>query len=60
MSPWLSACFAAPTELSNVTADPGRPESRMWWERKTAELWQQWPEFGGLLVKADSEGACPV
>ena len=57
MAPLLSACFAAPTELDGVSADPAAPAARAWWTAKAAELRDAWgPGFGGLLVKADSEG----
>ena len=59
MTPFYSACFAAPTELDGVDADPASPAARAWWKAKAAEIYAEdaWgPRFGGFLVKADSEG----
>ena len=56
ITPMLSACFAAPTELANVTADPLKAEAVAWWTDKFAEIYRLYPRFGGVVVKADSEG----
>ena len=53
---FLSVNFAAPMQLAGLaTADPLDPEVKAWWRQKTAEIYQQIPDFGGFLVKADSE-----
>jgi len=39
-----------------ATADPLNPEVRAWWKNKVAEIYQHIPDFGGFLVKANSEG----
>ncbi len=38
------------------TADPLNPEVRKWWKDKTEEIYRIIPDFGGFLVKANSEG----
>ncbi|MFC1552195.1 alpha-glucuronidase family glycosyl hydrolase, partial [Candidatus Latescibacterota bacterium] len=38
------------------SADPALPEVRAWWRDKAAELYKHIPDFGGFLVKANSEG----
>lgn len=38
------------------TADPMNPEVRKWWKDKAAEIYRLIPDFGGFLVKANSEG----
>jgi alpha-glucuronidase len=38
------------------TADPLNPEVRRWWKNKVKEIYQLIPDFGGFLVKANSEG----
>ncbi len=38
------------------TADPLVPEVEAWWKQKVSEIYQLIPDFGGFLVKADSEG----
>lgn len=54
---WLSARFSAPKELGGLkTADPLDPAVRAWWKAKANEIYQVIPDFGGLLVKANSEG----
>jgi alpha-glucuronidase len=53
---FLSVNFAAPLQLAGLaTADPLDPEVKVWWQRKTAEIYREIPDFGGFLVKADSE-----
>ena len=56
MTPMISLCFAAPTQMSNVTSDPLDPLAIRWWENKIGEIYAQLPSFGGVVVKADSEG----
>lgn len=54
---WLSARFSAPVELGGLkTADPLDPAVRAWWQAKAAEIYRAIPDFGGFLVKANSEG----
>jgi len=54
---YLSARFSAPTEIGGLkTADPFDPEVRKWWKAKAAEIYRYVPDFGGFLVKANSEG----
>jgi alpha-glucuronidase len=54
---YLSARFSAPAEIGGLkTADPLDPRVRDWWRRKTDEIYQLIPDFGGFLVKANSEG----
>jgi alpha-glucuronidase len=38
------------------TADPLNPEVRLWWKEKVREIYKHIPDFGGFLVKANSEG----
>jgi len=54
---YLSARFSAPIELDKLpTADPLDPSVREWWKKKTEEIYQYVPDFGGFVVKANSEG----
>jgi alpha-glucuronidase len=54
---FLTARFNAPVELGELdTADPLDTRVRAWWRRKAEELYERIPDFGGLLVKANSEG----
>jgi alpha-glucuronidase len=54
---YLSARFSAPTEIGGLkTTDPFDPEVRKWWKAKAAEIYRYVPDFGGFLVKANSEG----
>ena len=39
-----------------ATADPLDPKVRDWWKKKVAEIYRAIPDFGGFLVKANSEG----
>ncbi|MFI9007524.1 alpha-glucuronidase [Actinosynnema sp. NPDC053489] len=53
----LSVGFAAPITLGGLpTADPLDPAVRDWWARTTAAVYAAIPDFGGYVVKADSEG----
>jgi alpha-glucuronidase len=54
---YLTARFSAPMELGGLkTADPLDPQVRLWWKNKIDEIYQKIPDFGGFLVKANSEG----
>jgi alpha-glucuronidase len=54
---YLTARFSAPIEIGGLkTADPLAPEVKDWWARKAAEIYKVIPDFGGFLVKANSEG----
>lgn len=54
---YLTARFSAPIELDKLpTADPVDPSVKKWWVDKTNEIYQFIPDFGGFLVKANSEG----
>ena len=54
---YLSARFSAPMEIGGLTtADPLDPQVRRWWRDKVSEIYRAIPDFGGLLVKANSEG----
>ncbi|WP_200215074.1 alpha-glucuronidase family glycosyl hydrolase [Micromonospora coerulea] len=62
LRPWgvtlmLSANFASPMVLDRLpTADPLDPRVKAWWRDKAAEVYGKIPDFGGFLVKANSEG----
>lgn len=54
---YLSVRFSAPVELGELgTADPLDPAVRAWWKKKADEIYKSIPDFGGFLVKANSEG----
>ena len=54
---YLTARFSAPIELGGLkTADPLDPAVRQWWKAKVDEIYRTIPDFGGFLVKANSEG----
>ncbi|WP_343623855.1 alpha-glucuronidase family glycosyl hydrolase [Roseateles puraquae] len=54
---YLSARFSAPVELGGLqTADPLDPAVRAWWRAKADEIYRAIPDFGGFLIKANSEG----
>jgi len=54
---YLSARFSAPIELGGLkTADPLDPAVIAWWKAKVDEIYRIMPDFGGFLVKANSEG----
>jgi alpha-glucuronidase len=54
---YLSARFSAPTEIGGLkTADPLDPAVRAWWKEKIEEIYRAIPDFGGFLIKANSEG----
>ncbi len=53
---FLSVNFAAPMELDGLkTADPLDPEVIAWWQKTTDIIYRYIPDFGGFVVKADSE-----
>ena len=68
LRPWgikvyLSVNFASPMNLPGprgekplATADPLNAKVVAWWKAKAKEIYQQVPDFGGFLVKANSEG----
>jgi alpha-glucuronidase len=54
---YLSARFSAPIEIGGLkTADPLDRDVIRWWREKAAEIYRVIPDFGGFLVKANSEG----
>ncbi|MCU0317340.1 MAG: hypothetical protein MUC92_12180 [Fimbriimonadaceae bacterium] len=54
---FLTSRFSAPEELGNLTtSDPRVPDVQQWWCKKVSEIYDQIPDFGGFLVKANSEG----
>ena len=53
---FLSARFSAPKEAGLPKSDPLDPRVRAWWKAKADEIYALIPDFGGFLVKANSEG----
>ncbi|AKD02269.1 alpha-glucuronidase [Pontibacter korlensis] len=54
---YLTARFSAPIEIGGLkTADPLDPQVQAWWKQKSDEIYGYVPDFGGFLVKANSEG----
>ncbi|MDF7776810.1 alpha-glucuronidase family glycosyl hydrolase [Sphingomonas sp. AOB5] len=54
---YLTARFSAPIEIGGLkTADPLDPAVQAWWKAKADEIYRVIPDFGGFLVKANSEG----
>lgn len=56
---YLSVNFASPMVLNKgklKTADPLNPQVQKWWAKKVKEIYRLIPDFGGFLVKANSEG----
>jgi alpha-glucuronidase len=54
---YLSVNFASPMRLGGLrTADPLNTGVRQWWKKKAKEIYREIPDFGGFLVKANSEG----
>ena len=54
---YISARFSAPRDVGGLdTADPLDPQVRAWWKAKADEIYAAIPDFGGFLVKANSEG----
>ena len=62
LRPWgvrvyLSVNFGSPKALGDTeTADPLNPQVQRWWKAKAREIYKLIPDFGGFLVKANSEG----
>lgn len=62
LRPWgikvyLSVNFGTPKALGETkTADPLDPQVKRWWQKKAKEIYTAIPDFGGFLVKANSEG----
>ncbi|MDC3416908.1 alpha-glucuronidase family glycosyl hydrolase [Aquibacillus salsiterrae] len=53
---FLSINFASPIELGDLTtADPLDQDVKKWWKDKVKEIYAHIPDFGGFVVKADSE-----
>lgn len=54
---YLTARFSAPIEIGKLpTADPLNDEVKQWWKTKVTEIYKYVPDFGGFVVKANSEG----
>lgn len=54
---YLSVNFATPIKLGGLaTADPLNSDVAEWWKQKVYEIYSMIPDFGGFLVKANSEG----
>lgn len=54
---YVSVRFSAPQELGGLdTSDPADPRVGAWWKAKADEFYAAIPDFGGFLVKANSEG----
>ncbi|WP_200910762.1 alpha-glucuronidase family glycosyl hydrolase [Sphingomonas sp. Leaf67] len=54
---YVSARFSAPIEIGGLkTADPLDPQVAAWWKTKADEIYARIPDFGGFLIKANSEG----
>jgi len=54
---YISVRFSAPMEIGGLkTADPLDPHVQQWWRAKVDDIYKIIPDFGGFLVKANSEG----
>ncbi|MGE0018411.1 MAG: alpha-glucuronidase family glycosyl hydrolase [Draconibacterium sp.] len=54
---YLSIKFSSPVNIGGMeTADPLDPAVQQWWKKKVEEVYSYIPDFGGFLVKANSEG----
>jgi len=54
---YLAARFSAPMDIGKLpTADPLDPSVVAWWKAKADEIYKLIPDFGGFIVKANSEG----
>jgi len=54
---FLSINYASPITLGGMdTSDPLNEDVRAWWKKQLAEVYDFIPDFGGVIVKADSEG----
>ena len=54
---YLSIKFSSPQQIGGLsTSDPLDSNVQQWWQDKAKEIYQSIPDFGGFLVKANSEG----
>jgi alpha-glucuronidase len=54
---YLAIKFSAPVELGKLkTADPADPQVQAWWKKEVDGIYRRIPDFGGFVVKANSEG----
>lgn len=54
---YLTARFSAPSEIGGLkTSDPYDADVKAWWKNKIDEIYRYVPDFGGFVVKANSEG----
>ncbi|NLO72130.1 MAG: alpha-glucuronidase [Porphyromonadaceae bacterium] len=54
---YLSINFSSPKELGGLAdSDPLNPDVQKWWKEKAKDIYNLIPDFGGFLVKANSEG----
>jgi len=54
---YISAKFSSPSTIGGLkSSDPLNPEVIKWWQDKAKEIYSMIPDFGGFLVKANSEG----
>lgn len=54
---YLTARFSAPIEIGSLkTADPLNADVKAWWATKVDDIYKKIPDFGGFVVKANSEG----
>ncbi|WP_250444620.1 alpha-glucuronidase [Actinotalea sp. C106] len=54
---YLSVSFGSPQTLGGLeTADPLDPAVQQWWAEAADRVWTRIPDFGGFVIKADSEG----
>ncbi|MGB3799998.1 MAG: alpha-glucuronidase family glycosyl hydrolase [Lewinella sp.] len=54
---YLTARFSSPMEMGGLeTADPLNSDVKSWWTDKVTEIYERIPDFGGFVVKANSEG----
>lgn len=57
MKTYLSIKFSSPSLIGGIdTSDPLDPQVIQWWNTKVEEIYRIIPDFGGFLVKANSEG----
>ncbi|WP_096439643.1 alpha-glucuronidase family glycosyl hydrolase [Alteribacter populi] len=53
---FLAINYASPIGIGNMeTADPLNPSVQQWWKEAVKEIYESIPDFGGFIVKADSE-----
>ncbi|MDR0332830.1 MAG: alpha-glucuronidase [Dysgonamonadaceae bacterium] len=54
---YLSVNFASPSVIGGLeNSDPHNPDVQRWWKNKVNDIYKLIPDFGGFLVKANSEG----